>query len=136
MKTIVLGYDESPEAGRALERCSMLAKALGATVIATSVAPALQPTGRGMGTYDPTDTPEHHRELARTAAATLVEQGVEAQAVSGLGQAGDAIIALADEHEADLIVVGMSQHPHFSRVFGSVSEDVSHHAHCDVLLVR
>jgi nucleotide-binding universal stress UspA family protein len=114
----------------------MLAKALQARVIVTSVAPVLEPLGRGMGPYDPTDPPEHYRELARTAATALAGQGVAAEAVSGLGQAGDAIVSLADEHEADLIVVGMSHHSHVARVFGSVSEDVAHHAHCDVLLIR
>lgn len=136
MKTIILGYDESPEASRALGRCALLAKALHARVIVTSVAPALQPVGRGMGPYDPTDPPEHYSELARTAATELAGRGVAAEAVSGLGQAGDAIVSLADEHEADLIVVGMSHHSHVARVFSGVSEDVAHHAHCDVLLVR
>jgi nucleotide-binding universal stress UspA family protein len=136
MKTIVLGYDESPEAARALERCAELAKALDARVIATSIAPALQPLGRGMGPYDPTDLPDQHRELARAAATALVEHGIASEAVSGLGQAGDAIVALADEHEADLIVVGMSHHAHVARVFGGVSDDVARNAHCDVLLVR
>ena len=32
-------------------------------------------------------------------------------------------------------MVGMSDHAHIERVFGSVSEAVAHHAHCDVLLV-
>ena len=48
----------------------------------------------------------------------------------------EAIIALADEQEADLIVLGMSHHPLVSRFLGGVSEDVAHHAHCDVLLVH
>ena len=38
--------------------------------------------------------------------------------------------------EADLIVLGMTHHPHLARLLGSVSDDVAHHAHCDVLLVH
>jgi len=136
MKTIVLGYDESDEAGRALRKSAELAKALGANVIVTSVAPAMHVAGRGIGPYDPADPPERHRELARDAAAVLTEQGIDAKAVTGLGEPGVAIVELADEQRADLIVLGMSHHPHLSRIFGGVGEDVAHHAHCDVLLVH
>lgn len=136
MKTIVLGYDDSPEASRALEKTAELAKALGAKVIVTSVAPVMSFSGRGIGPYDPADPPERHRVLARDATALLTEQGIEATALTGLGEPGDAIVELADRQRADLIVVGMSHHPHLSRLLGSVSEDVAHHAHCDVLLVH
>ena len=136
MKTIVLGFDESPEAERALERAAQLAQALDARVLVTSVAPLLQPAARGIGPYDPADPPARYRAIATHAARTLAERGVAAEAIGGLGRAGDAIVALADEHHADLIVVGMSHHPTIARIFGGVSEDVAHHAHCDVLLVR
>lgn len=136
MKTIVLGFDDSPEAARALDRTTELATALGARVVVASIAPALQPAGRGIGPYDPADPPEHYRELADQATRALAEHGVTAEPVSGLGDAGDAIVSVAGEHNADLIVVGMSHHPHVSRFLGGVSEDVAHHARCDVLLVH
>jgi|SRR6188768_3033248 len=136
MKTIVLGYDDSPEAGRALERAAALAPAVGAQVVVASIAPALQPAGRGIGPYDPADPPEHYRELAREAVTALEDRGVTAEPVSGLGDAGEAIVSLADERDAELIVLGMSHHPHVARFLGGVGEDVVHHAHCDVLLVH
>ena len=136
MKTIVLGYDDSPEAARALERTAELAVALDARVAVASVAPALQPVGRGVGPYDPADPPERHRELARRAAASLTERGITAEPVGGFGDAGEALVSLADERGAELIVIGMSHHPHVSRFVGGVGEDVAHHAHCDVLLVH
>jgi nucleotide-binding universal stress UspA family protein len=136
MKSIVLGYDGSAEASRALDRTVELAKAFDAHVIVTSVAPVMQFAARGTGPYDPTDPPELHRKLAADAAAVLTEQGIVTKTVTGLGDAGDVIVELADEHQVDLIVVGMSHHPHVARIFGGVSEDVAHHAHCDVLLVR
>lgn len=136
MNTIVLGYDDSPEAGRARQRTAEIAKALGARVIVTSVAPILMPAGRGIGPYDPADPPEEHETLARDAAARLQEQGVRAEWVTSLGEPGDAIVRVADAHEADLIVLGMTDHRHLARLLGSVSDDVAHHAHCDVLLVH
>ena len=136
MKTIVLGYDDSPEAGRAAQRTAEVAKALHAHVVVASVAPILIPAGRGIGPYDPADPPERHRILADDAAAELAGQGVEAEALTTVGDPGDAIVKVADEREADLIVLGMTHHPHLSRLLGSVSDDVAHHAHCDVLLVH
>jgi len=136
MKTIVLGYDDSPEAGRALQKTAELAKALGAQVLVTSVAPVMSFSGRGIGPYDPADPPERHETLARDATAVLTEQGIDAKAITGPGQPGDAIVELADQQKADLIVLGMSHHPHLSRILGSVSEDVARHAHCDVLLMH
>jgi nucleotide-binding universal stress UspA family protein len=105
-------------------------------VIVTSVAPILMPALRGVGPYDPTDPPERHESLARSAAETLADQGVAAEWVAPIGDPGDAIVRVADAHEADLIVLGMTDHPHLARLLGSVSDDVAHHAHCDVLLVR
>ena len=136
MKTIVLGYDDSPESHRALDRVAELAPLTGARVLVASIAPALQPAAHGIGPYDPTDPPERHRALARSASTKLVGKGVDATPITGLGDAGEAIISLADEHEAELIVIGMSHHRHVARVLGGVSEDVAHHAHCDVLLVH
>jgi nucleotide-binding universal stress UspA family protein len=136
MKTIVLGVDDSAESGRAVERTIELARMSGASVIVTSAAPVMQFMARGTGSYDPADPPERHRGLAADAAARLAEQGIEARTITGLGDAGAVIVELAGEHEADLVVVGMSSHPQVSRFLGGVSEDVAHHADCDVLLVH
>jgi len=125
-----------PEAGRAARRTAEIAKALDARVIVTSVAPILLPAGRGIGgPYDPVAPPEPHRALADDAAAVLSEQGIEAEALTALGDPGDAIVKIADEREADLIVLGMTHHPHLARLLASVGDDVARHAHCDVLLV-
>ena len=60
MKTIVLGYDGSPEASRALDTDRGAgAGARAHASSSTSVAPTLQPAGRGIGPYDPVDPPEH-----------------------------------------------------------------------------
>ena len=136
MKTIVLGYDDSPEAARALAKTAELAKALDARVVVASVAPVLHPAGHGIGPYDPADPPERHRALADDAVAVLTEHGIRARAVVGIGDPADAIVGLADDVLADVIVVGMSHHAHLARLLGSVSDAVAHHAACDVLLVR
>ena len=135
MKTILLAYEERPVAPRVLERTVELAKALRARVIVTSVAPIL--LTKGQGPWDPADPPSRHREEVDHAAARLAELGVQGvETVVTGGDPAHAIVELADERKADLIVLGMTDHPHLARLLGSVSDDVAHHAHCDVLLVH
>lgn len=137
MSTIVVGYDQTPGSQRALERAATLAKALGAKLVVTSVAPLMVSIGRSAGPTDPTDTPEMHAEELGAARRYLEGQGVEAEYRSGVGEPADAIVQLANEVGAEMIVVGTSEPNLIQRLTGqSVSEAVSHHAHCDVLIVH
>ena len=48
----------------------------------------------------------------------------------------DALVRIADEQQAQMIIVGNRGMAGTGRVLGSVPNRVSHHAHCDVLIVR
>lgn len=135
MKTIVVGYDETEPAKRALERGAELAAAFGAKVIVTSIAPVLH--GRGIGPVDPVDPPELHREELQHAAAFLGERGIEGEYDLALGEPANHIVDLAEERGADLIVVGTREPGLIERMLGlSVSGAVQRKAHCDVLIVH
>ena len=122
---------------RALRRVVELAKAFDAFVVAVSVARALVPAGRGIGPIDPTDPPELHREELHHAKAVLDELDIAADYEVGLGDPADLILKAAEEHGADMIVVGTSEPGLISRLLGlSVSETVQRRAHCDVLIVH
>ena len=137
MKTIVLGYDDSESAVRALGRVTQLVKAFDASVVAISAAPILIPAAHGIGPIDPVDPPELHREQLAHAKAVLDELGIEAEYDVGVGDPADVIIAAAEERDADMIVVGTSEPGLISRLLGlSVSEKVQRRAHCDVLIVH
>ena len=69
--------------------------------------------------------------------AILSERGLEAELVASTGQPAEAIVKLAEERGADLIVVGMRRKGFFERlVEGSVAQDVMRRATCDVLAVH
>jgi nucleotide-binding universal stress UspA family protein len=137
MKRIVLGYDDTESAKRALKRTCELAKLLEGYVVVVSVAPVLVPAGRGIGPIDPTDPPELHLEELLHAKAVLDENMVAADYVVGLGDPADLIVETAEKHWADMIVVGTSEPGFVARLLGlSVSDTVERRAHCDVLVVH
>jgi nucleotide-binding universal stress UspA family protein len=137
MKTIVVGYDDSEPARRALERSVELCRAFGSALIVTSVTPVTTPAaGRSIGT-DPAEGSERHRAELAAARTYLEGEGIKAEYVEATGHPGESIVAAAQEHGADLIVVGTREPGLLQRLVGtSVSDTVSHRAHCDVLIVH
>ena len=137
MSTIVVGYDETPGSQRALERAASLAKALGAKLVVTSVAPLMVSIGRSGGPIDPTDPPAKHAKELESARAYLEGQGIEADYQAAVGEPADAIVQLAEQVDAEMIVVGTREPNLIQRLTGqSVSHAVSHHTHRDVLIVH
>jgi|SRR5919204_5140648 nucleotide-binding universal stress UspA family protein len=137
MKTIVVGYDDSPAAKRALERAVELAQAFGSQVIVTSVAPVAVSPGRTEGAIDPTDPPSEHAAELKAAGEQLAAAGVQAELVPAVGHPAETITELAEQRGADLIVVGTRELGVLQRLLGqSVSEGVLHRADCDVLIVH
>lgn len=137
MKKILIGYDESDTAKRALERAAELAKAFGSELIVTSVAPVNIGTARSVGPIDPTDPPEAHIEELRHARAFLEGQGLQADYTPAIGHPAETIAEVAKERGVDLVVLGTHEPSIIERLLGqSVSESVSHRVHCDVLIVH
>ena len=137
MKKIILGYDDSEAAERALERTEQLARAFGSEVIVTSVAPVVTGAVRSGGPIDPTDPPARHVEELKHAKAYLDGQNVNADYVPAIGDPAETIAQIARERDADLIVVGAHHPGAIRRLLGpSVSDSVAHKVHCDVLIVH
>jgi nucleotide-binding universal stress UspA family protein len=163
MKTILLGYDGSDGAERALERAAELAQGLHASLVVVSVAPAAHlargvpvldpeyaamsalPAPGGSGAPIPLMFPEdkgrapheiaqHQLERART---RLAPTPIEVDYVSEVGDPAGRLLAVARERHADAIVVGSREHGFVDRLLGRhVDEEVAGHAPCDVLLVH
>ena len=127
MKTIVVAYNDTDASNRALERAAELAGFYGAKLVVTSVVPVLVGAER---------SPEPGAELQK-ADALLRERGFEPELVEAVGEIGEAIVEVADQVGADLIVVGTREPSQVERMLGhSVSESVQRMAHCDVLIVH
>ena len=137
MKTIVVGYDESQPAKRALARAADLAEAFRSRVIVTSVAPVLIGSARSAGAIDSTDPPELHREELAHAQTYLQSRGLTAELRPALGEPADTIVEVANDEQAELIVVGTHEPNILERLLAqSVSQSVAAHAHTDVLIVH
>ena len=137
LKTIVVGFDDTEPARRALERAADLAQAFGAKLVVTSVAPLFVGVGRTAGPLDPADSPKEHREQLKDARELLESRSIEGDYVTAVGEPADTIVELAEDRDADLIVVGTREPGILERILGqSVSERVAHETHRDVLIVH
>jgi nucleotide-binding universal stress UspA family protein len=137
VKTILVGYDDSEPAKRALERAADLAGAFGSRLIITSVVPVVTPSvARSIGTEPEEDEGLHEAQLV-AAKAFLTGRGIEADYIEALGHPAEAIVEAAVQRGADMIVVGTREPGFAQRLIGnSVSDAVAHKAHCDVLIVH
>lgn len=121
MKTILVGYDDSAPSQRALERGAELAKLYGARLVVTTVVPVVVPNAPPQESAEP----------------PLADLGVEAELVEAIGEPAEAIVEVAEQQSADLVVVGTREPSLVERLLGqSVSEGVQRRAHCDVLIVH
>lgn len=138
---ILLAYDGSGHADKALERAAMIAGKTGAEVTVISVTPDLCLPSTELSQEDCENvTMAYAREaegILKKAGATLADQGITATLVNGSGNSVDKILEAAESMGADLIVVGSRGRQGAKRIFlGSVSNKVAELAKCDVLIVK
>ena len=137
MKKIVVGFDDTEQSKRALERAADLTEAFGASLTVASVAPVHLSIGRSAGPTDPVDSPERHEEELAAARSYLEGRGISAALQPAVGEPASSIVEIAERDGADLIVVGTHEPKMLEVMLGmSVSQAVSRKAHCDVLIVH
>lgn len=135
MNKILVAYDGSESAKRALEEAARLAHA-GGTVTVVSVAEELPQFGRAAAMLLPEEHDERRCEL-REAKTVLAERRVKAKVVERRGDAATMILDEAEKEGVELIVMGTRGLGSGKRwLLGSVSTKVLHHAPSNVLVVR
>ena len=143
-KTIVVGTDGSETAGKAVREAIGLARALGASIELVS---AFEPVPSERLRHEARDVPQDLQWMVnpredvdatlREAAERVEAAGVPVSIFAREGDPADAILDVAEERNADLIVVGNKGMTGAKRfLLGSVPNKVSHHAPCSVLIIR
>jgi nucleotide-binding universal stress UspA family protein len=143
-KSIVVGTDGSETATQAVRQAVDLAGAVGAKLeLVSAYAPVSEQRLSEERRQAPEDlqwaiNPREDVDATLEAAATVArEAGVEANLYPRQGDPADAILDVAEEQEADLIIVGNKGMTGAKRfLLGSVPNKVSHHAPCSVLSIR
>jgi nucleotide-binding universal stress UspA family protein len=133
MERILLAYDGSEPARRALDTAADLAAHYGASLSVLSVVP-VHP---GRTPIDPWDDRDVHRLELHDAATRLRERGIEPELIEGSGDPATVIERVAGERQADMIVIGSRDLGTVGRwLQGSVSAHVATHAPTTVTVVR
>ncbi len=132
---VVVGFDGSEAARRALERASTAVNGDGGKLVVVAAAESHARTGITEGGHlDPSEV-ERRRHDLEEARSLLADEGVEVETIEAQGDPGTVILDAAKD--ADLVVVGSrGMNPLQRLLLGSVSSKVVHRAHCDVLVVR
>lgn len=143
-RSIVVGTDGSETAGKAVDAAVELAALSGAALdIVSAYEPeSIQRLRREARAFPPDLQWMVNRRAEvdatlRNAAERARAAGVTAQTDAREGDPADAILDVAEELGADLIVVGNKGMTGARRfVLGSVPNRVSHHAPCAVMIIR
>jgi nucleotide-binding universal stress UspA family protein len=143
-RSIVVGTDGSDTAHKAVEQAIDLAKSVGAAIcLVSAYEPVPQARLREEAKQIPDDlqwmvNPREEVDATLAEAARAAEAaGVAVRVYAREGDPADAILDVAEERGADLIVVGNKGMTGAKRfLLGSVPNKVSHHAPCSVLIVR
>jgi nucleotide-binding universal stress UspA family protein len=143
-RSIVVGTDGSETAKEAVRQATELATAIGANIHLVS---AYEPVPEGRLRQERQQVPDDlqwmvnpREDVSNTlkqAGTDLEEAGVKAKTHAREGDPADAILDVAEEENADLIVVGNKGMTGARRfLLGSVPNKVSHHAPCSVMIIR
>jgi nucleotide-binding universal stress UspA family protein len=139
--TIAVGTDGSDTADKAVEMALDIADHYQARLLVFSV---YKPVGESRLDREREEAPEDiqwainpHEDVDKTLAAVkrrATERGLETTTVAREGEPADTICELAEEHQADLLVIGNKGMQR--RLFGSVPKKISQNAPCSVVIAK
>ncbi|MBA3748841.1 MAG: universal stress protein [Solirubrobacterales bacterium] len=140
---IVIGIDASDTAAEAVRQATALARSVGARIDLVSAYEPVSDARLRKSVVVPRDLHwiidprEDVKATLEVAAAEIRAAGVDVEVFARQGDPADAILDVAEERGADLIVVGNKGMTGAKRfLLGSVPNKISHHAPCSVLIIR
>ena len=143
-KKILVAYDDSSQAAKALDTAIEIAKKTAAEIYLVSVYTL--PINYGEEYSGVTadirasfleTTIKHSKEIQAEALDKVMKENITVFAQVVEGKPGPCIVDAVEELNADLVVIGAHKRGAVARVFlGSVSNYVLHQAGCKVLVVR
>jgi nucleotide-binding universal stress UspA family protein len=143
-QSIVVGTDGSDTARVAVKEATDLARQVGAKL---NVVSAYEPVSSSRLREERQEVPadiahvvsptEDVEALLAEAAEQIKGEGVDVKTFARQGDPADAILDVAEDEKADLIIVGNKGMTGAKRfLLGSVPNKVSHHAPTSVLIIR
>lgn len=144
LESIIVGTDGSETAAKAVAQAADIAEKFGSKLFVVS---AFQPVSDNrlqkekLAAPDDVEWAISPREDVDAMLQTMVEpikgRGVDVQGLARMGDPADAILDVAEEQHANLIIVGNKGMTGAKRfLLGSVPNKISHHAPCSVLIIR
>jgi nucleotide-binding universal stress UspA family protein len=136
-RNVVVAFDGSEGANAALSNAVEIAGRDGAALtVVEATAEQIPSVVPGAPRQSPPEKAEEARKELRQAVERLDPELRASPWVVG-GPPAKAILTVAEDIEADLIVTGSRNRGAVARaVLGSVSTEILHGAHCDVLVVQ
>jgi nucleotide-binding universal stress UspA family protein len=137
--TVAVGTDGSATASKAVEAAIEIAQRFDAKLVLLSAFQGAdsRPRGAQAGSEEiqwTFDNDARVREMLRRTEQELRDRKIECTTMVDEGDPADVLIRLAEECEADLIVIGNRGMQR--RVLGSVPNTVTHKATCSVYVVK
>lgn len=143
-RTVLVGTDGSDSSYRAVDKAAVIARDAGATLLlacayrpmSTREVQEAQDALGGESYKVSGSTPAE--DVLRDASDRARSAGVsEVDTLAVEGDPVDALLRLAKDRDVDLLVVGnRGLNSLAGRLLGSVPQNVTHRAHCDVLVVH
>jgi nucleotide-binding universal stress UspA family protein len=139
-ESIVVGTDGSSTAQRAVAEATRLSKALGSALhVVAAYEPVrgvrIEGSPEGAKTGAPLLPDSQVQTIVDAAAAAVRISGVDVKSHTVTGDPAGALIEVAEQENAGLIVVGSCGMHGVKRVLGSVPNKVAHRARCNVMIV-
>jgi nucleotide-binding universal stress UspA family protein len=138
--SIVVGTDGSPSADAAVRRTIEIAKPSGVPVHLVTAypdVPTYRETISSSAKAEPIDLHQVAESVLARESRVLEDEGIEVVTHAREGDPAEVLIDVAQEENADLIVVGARGLSGLKRfLLGSVSSKLSHHAPVSVMVVR